>query len=226
MTTLPIRTLGLAVMLALSAQACRKADNTQPLPPKSLPMSPSTGPDLQQEDKPMVVETAAPSPDMAVATPRIPAGPVAGADRAFLAEAANSGLAEVEASRLVAGRTDNAAIKSFAQQLERDHVSANDELKRLAEQKGVQLPTTIGGEPRGQLSKLTTMSKSDMDRTFLEEFGIKDHRKAISQFERQARETQDPDVKAFAERTLAKLREHLAMAQQMQTGQATGSPPP
>jgi len=156
--------------------------------------------------------------------PALPtAGPVAGADRAFVSEAANSGLAEVEAARLISARTDNDQVKSLAQHMEREHAGTNEELKRIASEKGIELPTTIGGEPRGQLSRLTTMSKPEVDQAFVRDFGIAAHQRAISLFERQAREGQDPDIKAFAERTLPKLREHLSMAQQMQqrpSGQA------
>lgn len=248
MTIFNLRT-ACAVLGLAAAAACNRQDNP-PTPPRSMASSQgTTAPDTGRSDS-AAAPSGTPGPTAGVAAPStLPspgttpsgergmggvagssvgaaAGPVAGTDRAFLSEAANNSLAEVEAARLVGARTDSATIKSMAQQMERDHATMGDELKRLASQKGVELPTTIGGEPRGQLSRLTTLSKPEVDGTFVRDFGIDAHRKAISLFERQAREGQDADLKAFAERMLPKLREHLAMAQQMQGAQAGTAPGP
>ncbi|HZX31675.1 MAG TPA: DUF4142 domain-containing protein [Rhodocyclaceae bacterium] len=248
MTILKLRTACAVLGLAAGVVGCNRQDNP-PTPPRSMTSSQGTSsPNLADNDKapPSGLPGAAPRSDgganaapsgergmagVAGSSAAGAAGPVAGADRAFMAEAANNSLAEVEAARLVEARTDNASIKSMAQQMERDYASLGDELKRLASQKGIELPTTIGGEPRGQLSRLTTLSKPEVDGAFLRDFGIDAHQKTISLFERQAREGQDADLKAFAERTLPKLREHLAMSRQMQgavagqagqSGQAAG----
>lgn len=238
MTIFTLRTAFAVLGLATGVAGCNRQDNP-PTPPRSMTSSQGTSsPNLASNDKappsglPGVGSSGGNSGANAVqpgergmggvagSTAAGAAGPVAGADRAFMSEAANNSLAEVEAARLVEARTDNASVKSMAQQMERDHATMGDELKRLASQKGIELPTTIGGEPRGQLSRLTTLSKPEVDGTFLRDFGIDAHQKAISLFERQAREGQDADLKAFAERMLPKLREHLAMAQQMQGGSA------
>ncbi|MBS1189747.1 MAG: hypothetical protein H6R10_1539 [Rhodocyclaceae bacterium] len=208
----PLATLGVLAGLALGCTACNRSDKV-PAPPK-VALAPAAAPAVSSD--PGTASDTAPRGMGGVAGAS--AGPVAGGDRVFVSEAANRGMAEVEAAQLAAGRTGNASIKGFAQQMERDHTSVNDELKRIADQKGIDLPSTIAGEPRGQLSRLSTLSQADMDQAFLQDFGIDAHQKAIALFEREAREGQDPDFKAFAERTLAKLREHLAMAQQMQTG--------
>lgn len=232
MASFHLPTVCAVVCLAFAAAACNRQESP-PTPPKSLATSQGMHtPDIERSDDSAPsgspgAATDSPRAGMEETAPRgmsgvagAAAGPVAGADRAFLAEAANTSQAEVEAARLVEVRTDNHTVKSVAQQMERDHAAIGDELKRMASEKGVELPNTIGGEPRGQLNRLTTLSKSEVDSAFLQDFGVEAHRKAISLFERQAREGQDPDLKAFAERTLPKLREQLALAQQMQGGQA------
>jgi putative membrane protein len=251
MTGFHLRTLCAVLATAFAAAACNRQDNP-PAPPKSMASSQGTTdpdvartPPLPAGSPPATGSSAAPGsapsqergmggvPGASAGSSAAPvagssagpaAGPVAGSDRAFVSEAANSGLAEVEAARLVSARTDNAKVKDLAQHMEREHASTNDELKRIASEKGIELPSTIGGEPRGQLSRLTTLSKPEVDQAFVRDFGIEAHQKAISLFERQAREGQDPDLKAFAERTLPKLREHLAMAQRMQGGQGQAGP--
>lgn len=142
--------------------------------------------------------------------------PVAASDRAFVNSAASSGLAEVEASRYVSEKTSNADLKNFANQMAREHTSANDELMRIAGTKGLTVPTTVDGEARGLLDKLRNSSGDQSDRNFVQDFGVDAHQKAIQLYETQARDGRDPELRAFAERTLPKLREHLTMAEQLQ----------
>lgn len=235
MTTLDVRTFCAVLALAAAATACNRQDET-PATPQSMASSEgaaaqggtSANPPLPAGSPPGAPQSAPPgagSPgergmggvagSAAGTSPAPTMGPVAGTDRAFVAEAANNGLAEVEAARLVAARSDNPRVKDLAQQMEKERASINEELKRIASEKGIEMPSTIGGEPRGQLSRLTTLSKPEVDQAFVRDFGIEAHRQAIGLFERQAREGQDPELKAFAERTLPKLREHLSEAEEV-----------
>ena len=150
------------------------------------------------------------------AAPTQPSLPVAAAERTFITEAAASGQAEIDASRMMAARSSDPSIKTYARQLEREHLSANDELKRIAEGKGIVVPVIASKETRDLLDRLRGMPTTESDRTFVREFGIETHNKAIQLFEKEAREGQDPQLRAFAEQTLPRLREHLTMAQQLQ----------
>ena len=59
----------------------------------------------------------------------------------FMIQAAQSGLAEVEISRIAQSNGQDAAVTNFAQMMVTDHTKANDELKSLASKKSVSLPT-------------------------------------------------------------------------------------
>src|SRR5512138_630536 len=65
---------------------------------------------------------------------------VARGDRKFIEEAAVGGLAEVELGRLAQQKSQTTQVKEFASRMVRDHGKANDELKEIAESKGVQMP--------------------------------------------------------------------------------------
>ncbi|HLO64427.1 MAG TPA: DUF4142 domain-containing protein [Azonexus sp.] len=150
------------------------------------------------------------------APPAQPSLPVAAAERSFIVEAAASGQAEIDASRMMAARSTDPGVKTYARQLEREHLSANDELKRIAEGKGIVVPAIASKGTKEMLDRLRGMPAAEGDRTFVLEFGIESHNKAIQLFEKEAREGQDPQLRAFAEQTLPRLREHLTMAQQLQ----------
>src|SRR5438445_519881 len=62
-------------------------------------------------------------------------------DEHFMKEAAGDGLAEVQLGQLAKDRGMSDEVKSFANRMVDDHSKANEQLKSLAQAKGVQLPT-------------------------------------------------------------------------------------
>jgi putative membrane protein len=140
---------------------------------------------------------------------------LAGDERKFLEKAAMDGVAEVEMGRVAASKASDAQVKQFAQRMVTDHSKANDELKQLASNKGVQVPTSVDKKHQKEMDDLSKKDASKFDREYMEHM-VKEHRKDVSEFEKQSRSAKDADVKAFASKTLPTLKEHLQMAQQIQ----------
>ncbi|NNU43741.1 DUF4142 domain-containing protein [Ramlibacter sp. B156] len=67
-------------------------------------------------------------------------GAVARADRKFIGDAVNSGMFEVQVSQLAASKATDPNVKSFAGMLVDHHTAANNELVRIANARGVELP--------------------------------------------------------------------------------------
>lgn len=140
---------------------------------------------------------------------------ISSGDRAFMMKAAQDGIAEVETGKLAETNGANATVKSFGQRMQQDHGKANDELKSIAQSKGVTLPTSTD-RTHARLAKQLQAQKGDaFDKLYAREAGVKDHKSAVALFSRQAQKGSDPDVKAFAAKTLPTLQEHLKMAQEM-----------
>ena len=133
------------------------------------------------------------------------------ADQEFFNKAAAGGMFEVEAGKLAESRGQGAQVKSFGAMLVKDHSTANDELKALASRKGVTLPAALPKEHQETLDKLG--KSKDFDKDFIQEVGLKDHKKDISLFEKTSKDAKDPDVKAFAAKTLPTLKMHLEHAE-------------
>lgn len=138
------------------------------------------------------------------------AGAMNSRDRDFLMDAAMGGLMEVELGQLAAQKGASDAVKQFGQRMVDDHGKANTELMTLATSKGLTLPTTLDDKHRAQVTKLSAMSGADFDRAY-SKMMLKDHEKDVSEFEKQSMKGTDPDVKAFASKTLPTLQEHLTM---------------
>jgi len=137
-------------------------------------------------------------------------------DRKFMMDAAKGGMMEVNAGKLALKNGSSAATKSYGQRLIDDHTQANNELMALAKQKGVTLPSDTGAVPKG----LNGRMGPDFDREFAR-LAVSDHQKDIAEFEKEANSGTDPDVKAWASKTLPTLHSHLDAAKGL-TGSTGG----
>lgn len=142
-------------------------------------------------------------------------GKLSNADKGFIKDAAVDGLYEVEIGKIASQRAADPAVKSFAQMLVNHHSAANDELKQLASSRNVEIATELPMMKRRSVERLSKMSGSEFDREFVNKVMIKEHEKDIKRFEEASREAKDPEVRAWAEKTLPTLRQHLADAQKL-----------
>lgn len=126
----------------------------------------------------------------------------------FAVEAANGGMAEVQASTLAQDKAQNQRVKDFAAMMVRDHSKANDELKGLAQSKNIALPDSVSGDARDHFEKMTKLSAKDFDKHYIEMM-VDDHQKTVDKFEKASSDLTDPDLKAWATNTLPTLRAHL-----------------
>lgn len=136
------------------------------------------------------------------------------ADKEFIEDAAKGGMFEVQSGQLAEKKASDEAVKSFAQRIVQDHTKANDELQQIAQSKGVKMPDKEKWMERHEMSKLQKLNGAEFDREYAQR-SVKDHQKDIKEFEKAASKVKDPDLKAWAEKQLPVLREHLAMAQKL-----------
>ena len=145
-------------------------------------------------------------------------------EQAFMKEAAQGGLAEVQIGRLAAQKGQSQEVRQFGQKLVQDHSKANQELKLLAAQKSVTLPADIPINNQAAIEHLKSLEGAAFDSAFKKHM-IEDHEKDIQKFQTEAQTAADSDVKAFAQKTLPVLQQHLKMAQDIKADQtSTGSP--
>ena len=133
-------------------------------------------------------------------------------DSTFVTKAAQGGMAEVELGTLATQRASNQKVKDFGQKMVDDHSKANEELKALASQKGVQLPTAIDAKSQAMKTRLTGLQGAAFDRAYMQHM-VTDHEHDVAEFQKEADHGADPDVKNFAAKTLPTLQGHLKMAQ-------------
>ena len=147
-------------------------------------------------------------------TDKTPTAKAGGAsDTLFVKNAAKGGLAEVELGQLAADHGASDQVKKFGQRMVTDHGKANDELKSLAQQKNIKLPTEIDATNKALHDRLSKLSGAAFDRAYMQHM-LTDHRKDVNEFKREANSGRDPQMKSFASTTLPTLEEHLQHARQ------------
>lgn len=132
-------------------------------------------------------------------------------DRRFIEKAAEGGLAEVQLGKLAQQKGQSEAVKEFGRRMVEDHGKANQELKQIAAQKGVNVPQQLAPEAQRELDRLSRLSGAEFDRAYLDSM-VKDHDKDLTEFKREAEQSNDPELKKFASRTASVVETHDDLA--------------
>jgi putative membrane protein len=131
----------------------------------------------------------------------------------FVTNAAKGGLTEVNTGKLATQKGKNAEVKKFGAQMVADHSKANAELMAIVKTKNWNIPqpspTVVA--PDAMLTKSTGI---EFDKSYVNMM-VKDHKKTVALFERAASSSPDPQLKAFAAKTLPVLKHHYMEIQQI-----------
>jgi putative membrane protein len=138
-------------------------------------------------------------------------------DQKFAVDAAAGGMMEVEAGQLATTKATNQALKDHGKMMVTDHTKANEQLMQIATQKGISLPKALPADHKQHRDKLASTSGAGFDQLYVQQM-IKDHEKTIALFEKQAKNGKDAELRAFAEQTLPKLRQHLEHTRSLASG--------
>ncbi len=93
-----------------------------------------------------------------------------------------------------------------------DHSKANDELKTLAQNKNITLPTDLDAKHKALRDRLSKLQGAQFDKAYMQAM-VQDHKQDVSEFRHESTSGTDPDVKSFAAKTLPTLEDHLKLAQ-------------
>jgi len=131
----------------------------------------------------------------------------------FVKEVAISDMFELQSNKLGVER-GNAAEKTFAAMMIKDHTKTSDELKAMVKSGDVkaELPTALDSAHQSKLDKLGGYKGDDFTSELASQ-QVSAHKDAVSLFERYAKGGDNPKLKDWAGKTLPALQHHLEMAQ-------------
>jgi putative membrane protein len=141
-----------------------------------------------------------------------PSPSVTAADAKFMKEAAAGGRAEVQLGQLAQQKAASDQVKQFGQRMVTDHSKANEQLEQIAQQTNVRLPQGPDAKERAEKARLEKLSGDQFDQAYMSHM-VADHKKDVSEFQKESSAGRDPEVKNFASQTLPTLQDHLKQAE-------------
>ncbi|HEX8548404.1 MAG TPA: DUF4142 domain-containing protein, partial [Cytophagaceae bacterium] len=122
-------------------------------------------------------------------------------DRDFMVNVALSNLAEIELGQVAATRGALDTVKAYGRAMVAEHTLAQNELKTLAANKQVTLPTTLDTMHVALKQRLQNLSGRQFDSVYVNS-QIMDHTKTKAIFETEINAGKDADVKSYANKNL------------------------
>jgi putative membrane protein len=151
--------------------------------------------------------------------------------REFVEHMAATGVAEVKLGELAAQRASNAEVKKFAQRMVADHTKASTELKPIAAQLNVTMPTQPDQKHQELYDRLSKLKGAEFDREYMKAM-VDGHEDVENELEQHAGDNSRPAgdrtvgtsgdaaqgqaaVNGWASKTLPSVRQHLEQAKQI-----------
>jgi putative membrane protein len=135
-------------------------------------------------------------------------------DKQFVSAALEGGLAEVTLGKLAAEKGSSPEVKQFGQQMVEDHTKLGEQMKPVAQQIGVKIPTELSKKDKALEAKLSGLSGTQFDKAYVEAM-VKDHKKDYSEFQDEAKTAAIPAVKQAAAAGEPVIKSHLEHIQQI-----------
>lgn len=128
-------------------------------------------------------------------------------DKSFMKEAAKGGMMEVDMGKMAQQKGKSPDVKKIGGRMVADHSKANAELMAIAKKKGVDLSK--------EKAKVEHLNDANFDKEYVNAM-VKDHEKDLAEFQAEAKNGTDADVKAFASKTSGVIKKHLEMVKAAQ----------
>lgn len=205
MRNIPIAIAGAALLSVPSAIAQMPPGGGQQQTSPTQQTRPETQPGSQPGASPM---------DQAASSNQDPNGPAAMMDKAFVRQALQGGMAEVQLGQLAAQKSSNPDVKQFAQKMVDDHTKLGDAMKQVAQQMGVKPPDSLSSKDKSTIAKLNALNGDEFDKAYIKDM-VKDHKQDSKEFKQEASNTSNSALKDVVSQGGQMIDQHLQMIEQI-----------
>ena len=132
-------------------------------------------------------------------------------DKKFVECTAAHGLFEVKTSQLAQTKATTPEVKALGKELEDHRGNSNSALTSIATKKNITLPTTLSKKQQKCYDKLAKKEGVKFDKCYAKTMA-KFHKKEVCKFKKEAKKTDDADLKKFALEGVPTLEQHKEAA--------------
>jgi putative membrane protein len=144
-------------------------------------------------------------------------------DKTFLTRASQSDFDEIQLSQLAAGKTNDSAVKAFANKMVTDHTALEQQMKPFADKWGLSPASSLDPEHQAIYEKLNGLSGKDFDKEYMRAMD-KDHHMALTEFQSEHQTTKLPDFKQAVGKGEKVIAQHTKMADHLAGKLGVASP--
>lgn len=134
----------------------------------------------------------------------------------FVERASELGYAEIETAKIALKNSTSSDIRQFAQLMIDDHTAANQQLRTIAADSGLDMPNDADLMDKAKSMMLKVREGDSFDRAYINN-QIKAHEKTIHVFQSAAAYVDNQTLREFAAQTVPILNSHLDQARQLQS---------
>lgn len=142
-------------------------------------------------------------------------GQISKDDRDMMEDLAKANLAEIDTGKIAQDKAQNDQVKKFAQMMLDDHTTALKELQTLAQSKGVTLTKETDLRHKTIATALKALSGETFDEQYISRVGVGDHERTRDLLQKVQKNTNDAELKTYAQKTLKVVEQHLAEAKKL-----------
>jgi putative membrane protein len=141
-------------------------------------------------------------------------GPGGTTDQDFITLAAQSDMTEANLGQLAQTAATSDDVKTYAQMLVTEHTADYTKLGTLASKAGLTVPKALDAKQNKMIAPYAKLKGTAFDRKYLHDM-VASHEAAIAAYNKQARDGQNAEIKAYAQATIANLEKHESSAKDL-----------
>jgi putative membrane protein len=134
--------------------------------------------------------------------------PTSAQDRKFVQIATQESLAVQRLGQITTQESENPKVKKVAEKISRDYLQANQQLRDLAKNLNVKVPSDVGRRSWQQINNVQTSSGPEFDQVALQEL-VTSEQSYLRNIQDEAAKGENPELKQFASTTLPPLQDDI-----------------
>lgn len=138
------------------------------------------------------------------------------ADRAFLTQDVQGGRYELALAKMAVTKAKAPAVRTYAQEIVRDHESANAALMKLAQQEGVNAPGGMAAKDSETLTRMQGLSGAAFDTAYVDEM-VRINAEDEQTAKKEKDLTSESGIKAYLNKFAAMDAKHKAGAMKLKS---------